>query len=160
MLYKNSVTLIGNITRDIELKALPTGMKIANFSIATNRTWKDKTGAKKDETEFHNLVAFGRTAEVIQQYCHKGDQILVDGRIHTSSWEDKTSGGKRYKTEIMVEAFQFGQKKGTPGAPQASRTNETPQDGEKGDNQDYGAPGEDLGVNQVVQEVNPEDIPF
>jgi single-strand DNA-binding protein len=121
-MYKNSVTLIGNITRDIELKALPTGMKIANFSIATNRTWKDKDGNKKDETEFHNLVAFGRTAEVIQQYCHKGDQILVDGRIHTSSWEDKTSGGKRYKTEIMVENFQFGQKKGQnapeTGAPQ------------------------------------------
>ena len=97
-------------------------MKIANFSIATNRTWKDKDGNKKDETEFHNLVAFGRTAEVIQQYCHKGDQILVDGRIHTSSWEDKTSGGKRYKTEIMVENFQFGQKKGQnapeTGAPQ------------------------------------------
>jgi len=149
MLYKNSVTLIGNITRDIEIKALPTGMKIAKFSIATNRTWKDKDGNKKEETEFHNIVAFKTQAELIHQYCHIGDQILVDGRLHTSSWDDKTSGQKRYKTEIMVEAFQFGQKK----AQNATRTNETAQ------NEEYTNSGnQEASTGQ--NEVNPEDIPF
>jgi len=157
MLYKNSVILIGNITRDIELKALPTGMKIANFSIATNRTWKDKTGAKKDETEFHNLVAFGKTAEVIEQYCHKGDQILIDGRLHTSSWEDKETKAKRYKTEIMVESFQFGQKKGQ----NATRTGDSTQN--EGNTDSYtqeASTGQNTPETGAPQEVSPEDIPF
>jgi single-strand DNA-binding protein len=159
-MYKNSVTLIGNITRDIELKALPTGMKIANFSIATNRTWKDKTGAKKDETEFHNLVAFGRTAEVIQQYCHKGDQILVDGRIHTSSWDDKTSGAKRYKTEIMVENFQFGQKKGqnAPRTDDGTQNDRTPSYPDEQASTGQNTP--ETGAPQELSKEDIESIPF
>lgn len=119
-IYLNKVTLIGNLTREVELKALPSGTKVANFSIATNRNWKDKDGAKKEEVEYHNLVAFGRTAEVISEWVHKGDQIYIEGRLKTTSWDDKSTGVKRYKTEVMVESFQFGSKK----AGNAPKTNE------------------------------------
>jgi len=86
-MYLNKVFLYGNLTRDPELKALPSGSQVANFGIATNRTYKDKSGAKQEATEFHNIVAFGRTAEVIAQYMKKGRPIFVEGRIQTRSWE-------------------------------------------------------------------------
>lgn len=109
MINLNKVILIGNITRDIELKALPSGMKVASFGLATNRTWKDNNGQKQEQAEFHNVVSFGKQAEVIQQYCKKGDQLYIEGRIQTRTWEDK-SGEKKYKTEIILESFQFGNK--------------------------------------------------
>jgi len=109
MINLNKVTLIGNITKDIELKALPSGMKVASFGLATNRTWKDSNGEKKEQAEFHSIVAFGKQAEVIAQYCKKGDQLFIEGRIQTRSWENK-EGNKQYKTEIILESFQFGNK--------------------------------------------------
>lgn len=105
----NKVTLIGNITKDIELKSLPSGMKVASFGLATNRTWKDNNGQKQEQAEFHNIVSFGKQAEVISQYCGKGDQLFIEGRIQTRSW-DKEDGTKAYKTEIVLENFQFGNK--------------------------------------------------
>jgi len=110
MINLNKVILIGNITREIELKALPSGMKVSSFGIATNRTWKDNNGKKQEQAEFHNLIAFGKQAETIQQYCKKGDQLYIEGRLQTRTWEDKTSGEKKYKTEIILESFQFGNK--------------------------------------------------
>ena len=107
-MYLNKAILIGNLTRDPELKALPSGIKVANFSIATNRTYKDKDGNKKEEVEFHNLVAFGKQAEVIEQWCKKGSQLMVEGRLSTKTWE--SDGKKMYKTEIIVDNFQFGNK--------------------------------------------------
>lgn len=107
-MYLNKVTIIGNITRDIELKALPSGQKVANFSVATNRVWKDKDDKKQEQAEFHNVVAFGKQAETIAQYMSKGSQILVEGRLQTRSWE--TDGVKKYATEIILEQFQFGAK--------------------------------------------------
>lgn len=105
----NKVTLIGNITRDTELKALPSGIKMISFGLATNRTWKDKEGNKQESAEFHNIVAFGKQAEVINQYCSKGDQLFIEGRLQTRSWE-KEDGTKSYMTEIVLENFQFGNK--------------------------------------------------
>lgn len=107
-MYLNKVILVGNLTRDPELKALPSGIKVANFSIATNRSYKDKEGNKKDEVEFHNLVSFGKQAEVIEQWCKKSSQLMVEGRLSTKSWE--SDGKKMYKTEIVVDNFQFGNK--------------------------------------------------
>jgi single-strand DNA-binding protein len=154
-IYLNSVTLIGNLTRDPELKALPSGTKVANFSIATNRNWKDKDGAKKEEVEYHNLVAFGRTAEVIEQYTHKGDQIYIDGRLQTRSWEK--DGEKKYRTEIIVESFQFGSKK--PGT--APKTNESNKNEEKVDTTTGETPSVDSDpIAFPEQEINPNDIPF
>jgi len=108
MISLNKATIIGNLTRDPESKALPSGITVVNFSIATNRNWKDKEGNKKEEVQFHNCVSFGKQADTIAQYVKKGQQLMVEGRIQTRSWE--VEGGKRYATEIMVEQFQFGSK--------------------------------------------------
>lgn len=108
-MYINKAILIGNITKDIELKALQNGTKVASFSIATNRTYKDTHGNKQESVEYHNIVSFGKQAEVIAQYCNKGDSIYVEGRITTRSWDKE--GVKMYRTEITLENFQFGNKK-------------------------------------------------
>lgn len=109
-MYLNKTIIVGNLTRDPELKALPTGVKVVSFSLATNRTWKDTNGEKQEAVEYHNLVAFGKQAEVIAQYCSKGSQLLVEGRIQTRSWDDKETTKKVYRTEIVVENFQLGSK--------------------------------------------------
>jgi single-strand DNA-binding protein len=149
-MYLNKVFLYGNLTRDPELKALPSGGQVANFGLATNRTYKDKSGAKQEATEFHNVVAFGRTAEVIAQYVKKGRPIFVEGRITTRSWEGKEDGKKQYRTEIIVENFQFGaDAKGasTGGAPTSSHEEPSSQ-----------SSGGD--IKYPDEEINPEDIPF
>jgi single-strand DNA-binding protein len=110
-MYKNSATILGNLTKDPELKALPSGMKITNFSIATNRTWKNDAGQKQETVEYHNIVVFGRMAETSAQYLKKGSQCLVEGRLQTQSWDDTTSGKKMYRTEIIAENVQFGSRK-------------------------------------------------
>lgn len=109
-MYLNKTQIIGNLTRDPELKTLPSGVKVANFSIATNYSYKNKDGEKMEEVEFHNVVAFGKQAEVIAQYCKKGSQLYVEGRLKTQSWEDAGSGKKMYRTETILESFQFGKK--------------------------------------------------
>lgn len=149
-MYLNKVFLYGNLTRDPELKALPSGSQVANFGLATNRTYKDKNGAKQEATEFHNIVAFGRTAEVIAQYCKKGRPIFVEGRIQTRSWEGKEDGKKQYRTEIVVDNFQFGADggKGASAGTGSSSREEQP------------APKDDEAIKYPDEEINPEDIPF
>ncbi len=88
-MYLNKVFLIGNLTRDPELKALPSGSKVASLSMATNRVWKDQAGARQEATEYHNIVAFGRQAENLAQYAKKGSSLFVEGRIQTRSWMDR-----------------------------------------------------------------------
>jgi single-strand DNA-binding protein len=110
-MYLNSVTVIGNITKDIELKVLPNGTKIANFSVATNRTWYNDKKEKMEEVEFHNIVAFGNQAENIAKYMTKGSNILIEGRLKTQSWEDTATQKKMYRTEIIAEKVQFGYNK-------------------------------------------------
>lgn len=105
-MYINKVFLYGNLTRDPELRALPSGQQVASFALATNRTYTNKEGQKQEATEFHNIVAFGRQAEVIGQYLKKGRAAFVEGRIQTRSWEK--DGQKQYRTEVVIESFQFG----------------------------------------------------
>ena len=107
-MYINKAILIGNITKEVELKALPNGNKVASFSIATNRTYKDAQGQKQESVEFHNIVSFGKQAETIAQYCKKGDSLYIEGRLATRSWEKDEV--KHYRTEIVLENFQFGKK--------------------------------------------------
>jgi single-strand DNA-binding protein len=149
-MYLNKVFLYGNLTRDPELKALPSGQQVASFGIATNRTYKDKSGQKQEATEFHNIVAFGRTAEVIAQYMKKGRPLFIEGRIQTRSWEGKEDGKKQYRTEIIVDNFQFGADggKGGSGASQGSSHGEQP------------APKDSDEIKYPDEEINPEDIPF
>ena len=150
-MYLNKVFLYGNLTRDPELKALPSGSNVANFGLATNRTYKDKSGAKQEATEFHNIVAFGRTAEVIAQYCKKGRPIFVEGRITTRSWEGKEDGKKQYRTEIIVENFQFGADGGKGAAPAGTAG---------GAREEQPSPSEGEAIKYPDEEINPEDIPF
>lgn len=150
-MYLNKVFLYGNLTRDPELKALPSGSQVANFGLATNRVYKDKSGAKQEATEFHNIVAFGRTAEVIAQYMKKGRPIFVEGRIQTRSWEGKEDGKKQYRTEIVVDNFQFGADAKGPSTSsgQAARGEEQPAPKDDGE-----------AIKYPDEEINPEDIPF
>ena len=106
----NVVHLCGRVTRDPELKALPSGAKVCSFSIASNFNYKTGEGEKKEIVEFSNCKAFGKSAELIAQYIKKGSELYVEGRLQTSNWEDKDSGKKLYKTEIIVDKFQFGAK--------------------------------------------------
>lgn len=111
-MYLNKTFIIGNLTRDPELRALPSGAKVVQFSIATNRVYKDTQGAKKEEVEYHNIVVFGMQGENCAKYLKKGQSALIEGRIQTKSWDDKETGDKKYKTEIVAESVQFGPRAG------------------------------------------------
>ena len=152
-MYLNKVFLYGNLTRDPELKALPSGSQVANFGLATNRTFKDKNGQKQETTEFHNIVAFGRTAEVIAQYVKKGRPIFVEGRLQTRAWDDKETGKKNYRTEIIVDNFQFG-------ADSVARGDASPSGSRGADAGPSSASGQGDEIQYPDEEINPEDIPF
>ncbi|WP_263379160.1 single-stranded DNA-binding protein [Granulicella paludicola] len=98
----NKVLLLGNLGKDPEIRTTPNGMTVATFSLATAERAKDSTGNWVDKTEWHNLVAFQRTAEIIRDYVKKGSQVFIEGKLQTRSWDDKTSGEKKYRTEILV----------------------------------------------------------
>lgn len=146
-MYLNKAIIIGNLTRDPELKSLPSGSSVTTFSLATNRVWKDKDGNRQEGTDYHNIVVFGKQAENVAQYLKKGSSALVEGRLTTRSWE--TEGVKRYRTEIIADRVQFGPKREGGAVP--ANENNAPAAGnkEKIDTIEY--PEEDI---------NPEDIPF
>ena len=98
----NKVILLGNVGKEPEVKFLPSGGAVANFSIATSERFKDKSGEFQDRTEWHNIVAYGKLAEIIRDYVKKGSKLYVEGRLTTRSWDDKESGKKVYRTEIVV----------------------------------------------------------
>ena len=100
----NKVMLIGNLGRDPELKATPSGSQVATFSIATNRKWKDKNSEWQEDTQWHNIVAWGQQAEFIATYLKKGSRLFVEGRLTHRSWEDQ-GGQKKYITEVVLESF-------------------------------------------------------
>ena len=104
----NKAIIVGNLTRDPESRALPSGQSVVSFSIATNRVWNDPSGNKQESTEFHNIVAFGKLADICSRYLSKGRLVLIEGRIQTRSWQDQNSGSKRYKTEIIADNMQMG----------------------------------------------------
>lgn len=102
----NKIMLMGNLTRDIELKHIPSGMAVANIGLAVNRKYKSKEGEAKEETTFVDCEAWGRTAEVMQQYLAKGQPVFVEGRLKLDTWQDK-DGGNRSKLKVVVESFEF-----------------------------------------------------
>lgn len=147
-MYINKAMLFGNLTRDPELRALPSGGQVASFGLATNRVFKKADGSKQEATEFHNVVVFGRQAETVSQYLKKGSSAYIEGRIQTRSW-DSPEKGKQYSTEIVAERVQFGPRSGAPSAGAARSDAEAPQKSPKEDSIEY--PEEDI---------NPDDIPF
>lgn len=159
----NKAIILGNVTRDIELKTLPSGSSVANFSVATNRIYTDKAGAKQQTAEFHNIVAFGKLADICSRYLGKGKLVLVEGRIQTRSWQAQ-DGSKRYRTEIVMENMQLGPRGATGdntaaapasgyGAPAAPSADEQIPVIDADDNMNFGNEEESEGVNV-------KDIPF
>ena len=113
----NKVILLGNVGKDPEIRSTPGGTLVATFSLATSDRQKDAQGNWQDRTEWHNLVAFNRTAEIIRDYVKKGSKLFVEGRLQTSSWEDKETKARRYKTEIIVNDLSLlsGREEGSSG---------------------------------------------
>jgi single-strand DNA-binding protein len=105
----NKVFLIGRLTQDPITKNLPSGKLVCNFGLATDRYFVDKSGQKQQKTDFHNIVLFGRLAEIASQYLKKGSLVFIEGRIRTRNWQDK-NGNKKFKTEIVAERIQLGPK--------------------------------------------------
>jgi len=146
-MYLNKALIIGNLTRDPELKSLPSGIQVCTFSVATNRVYKDKEGNKQESAEFHNIVAFGRQGELVAQYLKKGSSALIEGRLQTRSWEQ--DGQKRYRTEIVADRVQFGDRRqGGDTAPIANEPSAK-----------QNSPKEDT-IEYPDEEINPDDIPF
>ena len=132
----NKVMIIGRLTRDPEVKTTPSGTNVVSFSVATGFNWTDQQGQKKEQTEFHNVVAWRKLADIIGQYLKKGSQVYIEGRLSTRSWDDKTSGQKRYRTEIVADnMIMLGRPAGQTGAQSSadsmpsmsSRTSEQPE---------------------------------
>src|SRR6185503_14783962 len=155
-MYINKVFLFGNLTRDPELRALPSGMNVASFSVATNRVYKDRDGKKQEQTDFHNVVVFGRQADTINQYLKKGSSVFVEGRMQTRSWEK--DGKKNYRTEVIADRVQFGPR-GSGGGGGRRQDDEMGGGGGGGRDEDS-APPSGPGIEYPKEEINPDDIPF
>ena len=144
-MYYNRAIIVGNLTRDPELRSLPSGVQLTTIGVATNRVWKDKDGERQESTDYHNVVIFGRQAETTAQYLRKGSSVLVEGRMQTRSWE--SDGVKKYRTEIVADRVQFGPRStGSGGAPASGETQAKPSSSEA--------------VEYPEDEINPDDIPF
>lgn len=154
-MFLNKAIVIGNLTRDPELRTLPSGAAVTTFSVATNRVWKDRDGNKKEDNQFHNIVVFGRQAETAGQYLKKGQSVLIEGRMQTRSWDDKGTGEKKYRTEIVADRVQFGPKAGSGTGGSGASSGSTHQPSEV-----KGAPEPGGDAAYPDEEVNPEDIPF
>lgn len=151
-MYINKVILYGNLTRDPEMRALPSGMNVASFSIATNRVFKDKDGNKREEVDYHNISVFGRQADTVGQYMKKGSGVFIEGRLHTRSWEK--DGQKQYRTEVIADRVQFGPRTGGAGAGGGGATRTA----NKNDDDSQGGGGSP--IEYPKDEINPDDIPF
>lgn len=103
----NKVILVGNLGRDPEVRSTPSGQPVATFTLATSRRWRDKNGQKQEQTEWHTVVVWGKQAEIAGQYLTKGKQVYVEGRLQTRSWDDRNTGEKKYKTEVVCDTFQM-----------------------------------------------------
>ena len=151
-MYINKAIIYGNLTRDPELKSLPSGLQVASFGVATNRVYKDKTGAKQESTDFHNIVVFGKQAELVSQYLKKGSGIFVEGRMQTRSW-DGQDGQKKYRMEIVADRIQFGPKNASSSGnyDKSASTSKAPA---------AKSAGAEEAIQYPEEEINAEDIPF
>lgn len=147
-MYLNKAMIYGNLTRDPEMKSLPSGVQVTSFSIATNRVYNDRDGKKQEQVEYHNVVVFGKQAESSAKWLKKGSSAYVEGRLQTQSWEKE--GVKHYRTEIVADRVQFGPRsEGSGGNYQQSNA--------------AGAPAQEAAPvmpDYPNEEINPEDIPF
>jgi single-strand DNA-binding protein len=148
-MYLNKAMIYGNLTRDPEMRALPSGMQVCTFSLATNRMYTDRDGKRQESVDYHNITVFGKTAENCAKYLTKGASAYVEGSLRTNSWEK--DGVKQYRTEIVADRVQFGPKSGNSN----SINNSTP----SADTRDGNAAAPVL-PEYPEEDINPEDIPF
>ena len=156
----NRVTLLGNVGKDPEIRSTAGGMVVATFSIATTDRQKDPQGNWQDKTEWHNLVAFQRTAEIVRDYVKKGHKLYVEGKLTTRSWDDKESGQKKYKTEIIVNDLSLLSGRGDEGGASGSSSGSYAQRG--GGNTASFDQRPSGGQDDYAQsaEITDDDIPF
>jgi single-strand DNA-binding protein len=145
----NKVFILGRLTADPQLRATPSGQQVTSFGVATNRVWTSKEGGKQEATEFHNVVVWGRQAEIVAKFLIKGSLILVEGRLQSRSWDDK-QGQKRKVTEIIAEQIQLGPR---PGGFSGTKNSSAPAEGSGN------APAE-VPVISVDEDIKSEDLPF
>lgn len=159
----NKVFLIGRLTADPQLRTTPGGQSVASFGVATNRVWTDKQGQKQEEVQFHNVVVWGRQAEVASQFLKKGSMAMIEGRLQNRSWQDK-QGQNRTTTEVVCERMQFGPR--AAGGPSPARA-----DGAQAGGVPMGPAAAPKGTDEPVREelpeinldegdIKPENIPF
>jgi len=155
-MYINKAFIFGNLTRDPELRAMPNGMNVCSFGIATNRVFTGRDGKKQEQTDFHNIVVFGRQADTVAQYLKKGSSAFIEGRIQTRSWDGK-DGEKKYRTEVVADRVQFGPRGGSTGGAGGGKRSSDEQPPE---NQDEQSGGGGAGIEYPKDDINPDDIPF
>ena len=141
----NRATIIGNVTRDPEMRTTSTGQNVCSFSVATNMRWTDKDGQQQERAEYHNIVAWRKLAEICAQYLGKGRKVYIEGRLQTRDWEGQ-DGQKRYRTEIVADNMIILDKKGSGGSPMSGGDSSAP------------SSTKDEGIGD--QEIRLEDIPF
>ena len=159
-MYLNKAMIFGNLTRDPEMRALPSGGNVCSFSIATNRVYKKADGSRAEQTDYHNVVVFGRQAETCAQYLKKGASAYIEGRLQTRSWDK--DGQKQYRTEVIADRVQFGPRSAGASSTGGGAAYSAP-------SQDYGdmseadapqkAPKDDA-IDYPAEDINPDDIPF
>jgi single-strand DNA-binding protein len=149
----NKVMIIGNLTRDPEMRMTPSGQSVASYAVATNRQWKDQSGETQSNAEFHDVVAWGKLAEIVEQYLHKGMRVYIEGRLQTRSWEGQ-DGVKRNKTEIVASDVIMLDRKNNdmPSSSVSEKIEEKPVEDKKAKKEDTS--GDD------IEEVDLDDIPF
>lgn len=155
----NKVIIAGRLTADPELRTTSSGESVASFSVATNRFWRSKEGEKKESTEFHNVVAWGRQAEIVHQFCKKGSIIMVEGRLQTRTWEGK-DGQNRRTTEVVAEGIQLGPRGGGgPSVDFERNTDSVSKEGKDAPAKEE-VPVIDVDAEDKSEEIQAEDLPF
>jgi len=155
-MYINKALVYGNLTRDPELKSLPSGMQVCSFSIATNRVYNDRDGKRQESADYHNIVVFGKQGENCAKYLTKGSSAYIEGRMQTRSWDK--DGQKMYRTEVIADRVQFGPKSGGGGGGSAP----APDTGSSKSGSGSGSENKGASVlpDYPEEAINPEDIPF
>ena len=152
----NKVILVGHLGKDPEVKYTPSGTPVAKFTLATNERFKDKDGNWQDRTEWHNITAWQRTAEIVGEYCKKGSQVYIEGRLRTDSWEDKNTQEKKYRTEIVVnDLLLLGGRGGGAGEGGGGGSYNQSRSQGGGNNFDQRAP-----EPEHASQITDEDVPF
>jgi single-strand DNA-binding protein len=166
MFSLNRAQLVGNLTRDPEMRYTPNGQGVTSFSVATNRRWKDKDGNNQDSTEFHNIVAWGKLAEISNQYLKKGNKVYIEGRLQTRSWEGQ-DGSKKNRTEIVCENIIFLTPKGTdtssdsvPSDTQDIKIEDAPEDKPAKKEEKTSPSAKATEDKEDLDEINLDEIPF